>query len=264
MKQLTILQAIQSKETFSPDVCNKENIGLEIQDFTEVNLFQENFADSLNYYLQVREKIRGPFAIHGAFIDLKPYSYDRLIQEASMFKYRMSLNMAVLLRADYLVFHSQINPFVQSSLLMDLDRKENKRVFHALMEEFSSFKGYLLLENVYEDDPRRLRDLVDAIDHPRVQVNLDLGHARLSKKFSLDQWFDILGDRIRYSHVHWNNGEIDQHMPPGPEERIEILSLFQRHGLNVPLSLEYFPRDILKEVALFQEAIDQGGLDYVL
>lgn len=41
MKQLTILQAIQSKETFSPDVCNKENIGLEIQDFTEVALFQE-------------------------------------------------------------------------------------------------------------------------------------------------------------------------------------------------------------------------------
>lgn len=264
MKQLTILQAIQSKETFSQDVCYKENIGLEIQDFTEVNLFQENFADSLNYYLARREKIKGPFAIHGAFIDLKPYSYDRAIQEASMFKYRMSLNMAVLLRADYLIFHSQINPFVQNSLLMEIDRKENKRLFHALMEDFSSFKGYLLLENVYEDDPRRLRDLVDAIDHPRVQVNLDLGHARLSKKYSLDQWFEILGDRIRYSHVHWNDSYKDQHGEPSLEDRIEILSLFQRHGINVPLSLEYFPQDISKEVDLFQKAIDQGGLDYVL
>lgn len=264
MKQLTILQAIQSKESFNQEVCHRDHLGLEIQDFTEVNIFYENFADTLEYYLSLREKIKGPFALHGSFVHLTPYSYDQGIRQASMFKYRMSLNMAQLLRADYLIFHSQINPFVHNPLLIDLDRKETKRLFHELLEEFPSFTGMILLENIYEDDPKRLRDLIDVIDHPRVQVNLDLGHARLSKTATLDQWFEILGDRIRYSHIHWNNGEMDQHQTPSLEERKEILSLFQRHHCYVPLSLEYFPKDICKELVLYQKAIKEGGLDFAL
>lgn len=262
MTELTILDTIQSKESFHKEVLDQKGLGLEVQDFTELNLFYGNFSKALSFYQGIRDQIQGPFALHGPFVDLKPYSFDQGIQAVSMFKYRMVLNMASLLKADYVIFHSQINPFVQNKKLWEIDRETNRKLFLDLLEEFDDFKGMILLENIYEDHPDRLIKLVDHINHPRVRVNLDIGHAGLSKKISLREWIDLLGDRIQYCHFHWNNGDLDQHRRPSEEELGDLLSILASSGLNVPLSLEYFPQDLGEDLARFKKVITERSLPY--
>lgn len=263
-KKIELLHTISCLDYFDEDVYRNYPVGVEFQDFTEVNVFFENWSPILDFYLKNLEKVQGPVGMHGAFIDLKPYSYDKAVSKASMDKYRMSMNMAAMLDVDYIIFHSQINPFIHNPVLMELDNNTHGELIIDLMEEFYNYKGILCLENVYEQDPYLLKALMDKIDHPRVKVNLDIGHAHLSRDYSLEDWIDILGDRIAYCHFQWNDGLKDRHGSPDVDEIIDILKIFQKKGLNVPLSLEYFPKDMEWEYKKFQQAIEQGGLDYVL
>ena len=258
-KKLTLLQTISCKEHFYDEVFEKLPIGVEFQDFTEVNLFTENWSEVASFYGKHLGAVQGPVGMHGAFIDLKPYSYDQYIAQNSMFKYRMSLNMACLLKVDYLVFHSQLNPFIHNPLLKELDNNTHSKLLLDLMEEFSNFKGILCIENVYEQDPHLLLELMNKIDHPQIKVNLDIGHAHLSKDYSLADWIDVLGDRIGYCHFQWNDGIKDTHSSPTVDDMVEILRVFEEKELNVPLSLEYFPKDMDVEIQKFQDAITKGG-----
>lgn len=263
-KKLELLHCISCNHYFREDFY-QEGFGVEFQDFTEVNVFSENFSEVLAFYLEHLPKVKGPVGMHGAFIDLKPYSYDRYISDASMVKYRMSMNMACLCQVDYIVFHSQLNPFIHNPLLLSLDNETHGKLFLNLMEEFHNFKGTVCIENVYETDPHMLRELMDAIDHPRVKVNLDVGHANLSKNFDLGDWIDVLGvENIAYCHFQYNDGSKDTHSPPTVKEIMEILKIFERKEVHVPLSLEYFPEDMYEERRRFQEAIERGGLDFAL
>ncbi|MDO5713758.1 MAG: TIM barrel protein [Tissierellia bacterium] len=261
-KKLELLHTITCKEYFDQKAYEGNSIGVEFQDFTEVNLFTENWSHVTEFYLNHLQYVQGKIGMHGAFIDLKPYSYDKYISDNSMFKYRMSLNMACLLEVDYIIFHSQLNPFIHNEMLIELDNTTHSKLFMDLMEEFHNFKGILCIENVYEQDPYLLLALMEKIDHPQIKVNLDIGHAHLSKNYSLEDWIDILGNRIAYCHFQWNDGTKDTHSSPTEEEIIEILKIFEKKDLNIPLSLEYFPQDITKEISKFQRAIEKGGLKF--
>jgi len=58
-----------------------------------------------------------------------------------------------------------------------------------------------------------LADLIDKVDHPGLRVCLDVGHAHAQEH--LIEAVEILGDRIVSLHVHDNDGEDDEHLPPG-------------------------------------------------
>lgn len=58
-----------------------------------------------------------------------------------------------------------------------------------------------------------LHELLEEIDHPRLALALDTGHARLSA----DPGEETIaaGSRLATTHVHDNDGRRDQHLPPG-------------------------------------------------
>jgi sugar phosphate isomerase/epimerase len=67
------------------------------------------------------------------------------------------------------------------------------------------------VENVYEDDFRPLRDLVDAVADERFSICLDVGHVCANSTYSTAKWIDGLGERIRHVHLHNNRGKLDEH-----------------------------------------------------
>lgn len=58
-----------------------------------------------------------------------------------------------------------------------------------------------------------LSELLAEIDHPRLALILDTGHARLSGCLSEETF--AAGSRLVTTHVHDNDGRRDLHLPPG-------------------------------------------------
>lgn len=262
MKKLNIIKCISCMDYFDKNELEKFKFGIEFQDFTNVNIFNENWSEILNFYLKNLDSFKGIKSMHGPFIDLKPYSYDTYIRQNSITKYKMAMNMAAVLGLDFIIFHSQINPFVTNRELIELDNKYHGEIFNSLVEEFHNYRGTILIENVYESNPESLKELIDNIDNDRVKINFDVGHGNLSKTHSLEDWIKILGEDIRYCHLHFNQGEKDSHARPSSEELYKVLSLFDKYNINVPISLEYFPKDLNREVELFKSALEKGDLNF--
>ena len=68
---------------------------------------------------------------------------------------------------------------------------------------------YLYIENVFEDEPYLLKNMIDDIGDTRVKMCLDTGHVNASsqKCYSILDWIRELGDRIGHVHIHNNYGK---------------------------------------------------------
>jgi sugar phosphate isomerase/epimerase len=232
------------------------NIGVEIQDFVEPSLLDKGWEDVVSQYKMMFEKFNGACSVHGPFLDLKPISPDKTIREASYNRYLVALNIAKELKAQYIVFHSQINPFLNEPYIRKLNHDLNKKFFRDILREIGNFKGTIVIENIFEGDPSWLRELIDIIDLSNVKICLDIGHAKLmSGEDQLKNWFKILKDDIKYIHFHWNNGIYDEHKPP-MEENIRLLSdLLEKFDLNPVISLEYKVNSLAEEIKRIRKNI---------
>jgi sugar phosphate isomerase/epimerase len=112
----------------------------------------------------------------------------------------------------------------------------------------------LLIENTPSDlaTPERIKELLKALHYPDLGVCFDTGHAHMLS--SVHQAFDVLGDRIRSTHVHDNNRDRDSHLWPG-EGNIDWNQTMQslRAAPNSPallLEIEaYEGNDVAKRMA---------------
>jgi len=73
----------------------------------------------------------------------------------------------------------------------------------------------LMLENVYETDPRLFLDLLGLIQAPNVRVCLDVGHLSAFGGGNFPLWLQTLGPVIGQLHLHDNHGADDDHLALG-------------------------------------------------
>ena len=149
-------------------------------------------------------------SLHGAFIDVNPASGDPDLRELSRRRCRESCEIASVLGAGNLVFHSSAFPFLRGAYL------ENWAAGCAAFYEelVSQYPVRIYIENAQDVDPTPLRMLMERVSSERIGVCLDIGHANYSR-VSVSQWFDQLGEWIRYLHLSDNMGQFDDHLPLG-------------------------------------------------
>lgn len=233
-----ILNCISTIEKFNLEEYDNLNIGVEIQDFTEPNLSQKEIIRRIDSYRKKFKKFKGLRAMHGPFLDLKPASPDPLIREVSYKRYLDNLHIAIQLDIDYLIFHSQINPYLNHPSLIELNNRQNAEFWYKILEQVKNFKGIILIENIFEEEPSILRKHIEAINLKNIKINLDIGHAKLSK-VSLDEWIKELKDYIGYMHIHSNNGKYDSHNSMTLSEINKLYKVLDKYNFNPPLALEY-------------------------
>ncbi|MDY0236245.1 MAG: sugar phosphate isomerase/epimerase [Gudongella sp.] len=246
MIKIHVLNCISTIEELDIDVLNRNNIGVEIQDFVEPNLSQKEKNNLISEYKERLADLKGSIAIHGPFLDLKPSSPDPDIRRVSIEKYLESLEIARQLNADYIIFHSQINPHLNSPSLKELNNFQAKDFWEEALT-LTEFKGVILLENIFEETPLMLKELIECIDNDRIRINLDIGHLNLSKA-SLKDWIVGLKDYIAYIHIHGNNGIYDQHNSPSESLIEEVFLNLMNLKLNPKIALEYKIDNLYKEI----------------
>lgn len=248
MRQL--VKCIRSIDELDVDLFNRLNIGVEIQDFTEPNLSLEERRKIIDAYKIVLDNFEGIKSLHGPFLDLKPSSPDLLIREVSYKRYLDTINIATELGLDYIIFHSQINPLLNEPFISDLNNKQAKEFWGKILSE-TNFKGTILIENIFEETPKMLKEYIDINNFPNIKINLDIGHAKVGKA-SLEEWIISLKKYISYMHIHSNNGLYDLHQSPDSEEIKTLYYLLDKYDIQPVLSLEYKIDDIEKEIKRYR------------
>lgn len=245
------MKCARTIDDFNIDLYNKLEIGVEIQDFTEPNLTQKESIKLIDRYKKLFKNFTGLKALHGPFLDLKPASPDPLIRQASRKRYLDTLYTGSQLDIDYIVFHSQINPYLNHPDIISLNNRQTRDFWHSTLEEVKHFKGIILLENIFEEEPYNLRKHIESIAMDNVKINLDIGHAKLGK-VSLETWIKELKDHIGYMHIHSNDGKYDLHKAMTREEIKDLYELLDKYGIKSPLSLEYEVEDLELELKKYR------------
>ncbi len=241
-----IVNCISTIEELDVNEFNKAGCGVELQDFVEPNLSEDQIEKLVHDYSEELPELTGIKSLHGPFLDLKPSSPDKDIRRISQLKYRRTLQIAHELDVQFVVFHSQINPYLNQSFLRELNNRQAAAFWKAIME-MTPYKGKVVIENVFEESPYMLKELIDHIGQDRIAINLDIGHMNIGHS-SLSEWVHILGEKIEYLHIHGNNGMEDQHLVPTDEKIRNVLRILENEGIDPVLALEYEVQDPAKEI----------------
>lgn len=151
---------------------------------------------------------------HAPFMDLRPGALDPAIREASVRRIESVLSLVPLYRPICIVCH----PSFDRRYYVSTDRqwlKNSIETWAHLAEKAGQLGTILVLENVYEDEPHMLAELLFAVESPFCKFCFDTGHFNVFSRATLDAWMEELGEFLFEVHLHDNGGLADEHRPIG-------------------------------------------------
>ena len=174
-------------------------------------------------------------SLHGAYMDVNPFSADTDFAALSRKKVEFSCSLAKHVGATNVVFHSSCYPLLRGSYF-----QSHIKAAAAYYSELAEQTGLnIFLENCLDVDPDPLAGILENITSDKVKCCLDIGHANISR-VPVSEWFDVLGQYIGYIHLSDNNGTWDEHLPLGSgsicwEKASELYESLHR---DLPITLE--------------------------
>lgn len=227
-------------------------LGLEIAEYCTAWNMDDQFAGTDR---AVREKLScaDRFVMHGPYSELFPCAIDPKIRRVAAERYRQVLGIAGDYGISKVVLHGGYNPWIYFPCWFE----EQSVIF---WKEFEIPENRMIcLENVLEETPSMLAEIIRKADNPGLRMCLDVGHANAYSKVSPMEWVRECADIISHVHIHNNDGTGDTHsgLPDGtiPMEALleEIGELCPDATLTMELmdakpSLEY-----LQEKGLLEE-----------
>jgi sugar phosphate isomerase/epimerase len=241
------LHCVDNLDNFTAEKYNQLSIGVEI-DFSNTNVLDGEWEKIVNEYRKKLDGFTNIISVHGVAFDLNPGSPDKKVVELTKYRYKQCVNIAKLLNASYVVFHSQINPWIRDKKVLEIKANRQIDFWKEIADEIGDNKLKALVENVYEDDYSDLLMLAEKINSDKIKVCLDTGHVLSTSKQSLDEWVKNLKPYIELIHLHWNNGSYDAHNAPDEEELKIFKQIYESNSLECIAALEYNIDDIEKEI----------------
>ncbi len=236
--------------TIAPDsetVASEYGFGLEIAEYCTAYLMDEQFTET---DLAVRRKLTDipDRVLHGPFNELFPCAIDPLARKLAAYRYRQAIALANQYSATKLILHGGYNPklyypcwYTEQSILFwkqflnDIDSEQSLSDW-----EWENDSLTICLENVLEETPDMLLDIVEGVNDPRLKICLDVGHVNAYSSVPLTDWLRTCAHRISHFHLHNNSGEFDAHAPlyEGSIDMTELFRLIDRYYPLATCTLE--------------------------
>ncbi len=190
----------------------KYNAGFEYNDFFITKLLDDGFTLNkvIKRYMSLRKCGTGD-TMHGAFLDICVNSADPKIFEASDYRVRQCMDIAVKMGLKAVIFHTNyiVNFRLRSYLDSWIDR--NEEYWKQILKDYKEVQVYI--ENMFDDAPYMLKALAERMaDEPRFGVCLDIAHARISGS-PVEDWYKEMASYVRHIHINDNDGIEDLHSP---------------------------------------------------
>lgn len=189
-------------------LAKKYGLGLELAEFcTAWNL--EEQREETDRIIGEKMPCSNRFVLHGPFSELFPCAIDPLVRKVAAHRYRQSIEAARALEIGKIVIHGGYNP----KIYFPCWYIEQSVVFWKEFVKEIPENMTICLENVMEEEPEMLADILRQVDSPRLRMCLDVGHANAYSKISIFKWVEHCTPYIDHFHVHNNDGTVDAHSP---------------------------------------------------
>ena len=183
--------------------------------------------------------------IHGPFTEIIPAAIDHRMRAMGMKRVQEAWEVAEHFNLKKMVVHTGWMPFMYFKSY----QAEKGAEFWQEYMEGKPDDFILAVENVLEDEPYMMKDMMAKIEDPRIKICLDVGHANAMtiKELEVIDWLKELGPYITHFHLHNNDGTGDSHsaFDEGTMDMKEVLLAIE----------EYCPEDVTYTIEA-RKAID--------
>jgi len=203
-------------------VASEYGLGIELDQFCSAeNMDAENFKQ-IALVLREQLKVFNRVILHAPFNELFPAAIDPKSLQLAYDRYEQAFKLAKAYDVHRMVVHSGYVPLVY---FKEWHLERSVDFWIAFMKGKPA--GFtLLIENVLEDEPYMMKDLMEGIGHrlkkenreefiPNIRICLDTGHANCVSSIDILEWVAVLGPYIGHVHLHNNDGDWDYHKSLG-------------------------------------------------
>ena len=177
--------------------------------------------------------------LHGPFMDLSPGGVDRRVKEVTRDRLSKTIKLAHFFKPKMIVFHpgyerwkfdGNVKLWLESSL----------QTWRPLVKRAEEMGLTLAVENVFEETPDPIKNLLEEIHSPHFRFCFDTGHHNVFSKAPLRTWMGALGGFLGEVHLHDNHKEMDEHLPVGEGgfDFNQFFSLLSQYKLNPLYTIE--------------------------
>lgn len=189
------------------DAAIQNGLGIEIAEYCTAWNMDEKFDE---VHPKVQEEIAGiPRRIlHAPFNELFPCAIDKKARALAAERYRQAIQLAKSYGATKVVVHGSYNPWIYYPVWYV---EQSVLFWKEFLAEDPGVE--IVLENVLEEEPGMLLDIVTGVDHPNLRLCLDIGHVNAYAKVPVMKWLESWKDYLSHFHIHNNDGSWDTHSP---------------------------------------------------
>lgn len=197
---------------------------VEIQDFVSPEVIAADTSELVAVWKTQLNGHKGPRGIHGPFFGLDLSNPDTEIRRIIQTRLIKGVEIAASLDADLMVVHSPFNYWhaLNYTNYTHLRPALMEACADCLVPVLSAAQTHgvtLVLENIDDTNPSDRADLADMINHPRLRLSVDTGHAELAHcNYGAPPVVDTLvqaGARLAHVHLQDVDGHADRHWHPG-------------------------------------------------
>lgn len=220
---------VSSIDSKANEIAKKYGIGIEIADYCVT----ENLDDRSKTDLKTVErfKITSNIIMHGPYTELFPCSIDLRVRDICKQRFLQTLEVAKSFGIKKIILHGNYIPKVYFPVWYI---NESVKFFKDFMD-FVPNDVTICLENVMEEDPSYLIDIVNNVNDKRLRLCLDLGHINVSNsKYDCLYWIEKSKGLVSHYHLHNNNKINDEHknIGSGTIDYKKVLEIINREDVT--------------------------------
>lgn len=196
---------ISTTASDAAQVAEKYGLGIEIAEYCTAWNMDLQFVqtDALVY-----QKIKNCKAtlLHAPFNELFPCAIDPKARELAAYRYRQAIALAKRYGAQKVIIHGGFHPKIYYPVWYT---EQSILFWKEFLEEDPGVQ--IVLENVLEEDPAWILDIIKGVDDPRLRMCLDIGHVNAYSKIPVTDWLEVCAPWLSHFHIHNNDGTWDTH-----------------------------------------------------
>ena len=216
-------------------LAKRHGLGIEIAEFCTPWFLDTDFEkiDPL-----IREKLTcsDRFVLHAPFSELFPCAIDPKVRAIAAERYRQVIHVAQGYGIRKIVIHGGYNPRIYFSIWYT---EQSVQFWKEFVQEIPEDMVFCL-ENVFEEDPAMLTEIVRQVGDPRIRMCLDVGHVNAYSRVPVMEWLESCYDIAAHFHIHNNDTSRDAHgqLMDGTIDMKELLSMIRVKCPDATLTLE--------------------------
>ena len=186
-------------------VAREYGLNLEIAEFCTAWNMDEEFAD-IDPVVQKKLASSPKNLLHAPYNELFPCAIDRKARALAAERYRHAISLAKGYGSEKVIIHGGY----QTMMYFPVWYTEQSILFwREFLNEDPGVE--IVLENVLEEEPDWLLDIIKAVNHPKLRMCLDIGHVNAYSGIPVMEWLERCAPYISHFHIHNNDGTRDRH-----------------------------------------------------